>query len=108
MPASTKSNWQIIRQNMSANEDIKAMLHLFYMLLAILLFLSCVVGCIILLNILEKSDEPIESCINDVVGDGVCDDRQNIPECNYDEGDCCLIPRIMKFCEDCECYLGKC
>jgi hypothetical protein len=86
--------------------DIQAMIHLFLGLVAVIVLLLSFVGCIVLWNVL-KSDEPI-FCIHDVVGDGVCDDRQNIPECNYDEGDCCLIPRIMKFCEDCECYLGKC
>jgi hypothetical protein len=86
--------------------DIRAMIHLFLGLVAAIVLLLSFVGCIVLWNVL-KHGEPI-NCIDDVVGDGVCDDRQNIPECNYDDGDCCLIPRIMKFCEDCECYLGKC
>lgn len=84
------------------DKDIQQMIHLFCSLVGIILFLCGIVGCIILSNVL-KSDEPIP-CIDDVVSDGVCDDRQNIPECNYDEDDCCLIPRIMSFCEDCHCY----
>jgi hypothetical protein len=86
--------------------DIQAMIHLFLGLVAVIVLLLSFVGCIVLWNVL-KSDEPIY-CIDEVVGDGVCDDRQNILECNYDDGDCCLIPRIMTFCEDCECHLGKC
>jgi hypothetical protein len=71
-----------------------------------ILFLSSIAGCIVLWELVLK---PIpKRCIDDVVGDGICDDRQNVAQCNYDDGDCCLIPRILMFCEDCKCYLSKC
>merc|ERR1711971_494388 len=39
-----------------------------------------------------------------MVGEGTCDDDVNIPECNYDGGDCCG-PNKVCFSEysDCEC-----
>ena len=41
---------------------------------------------------------------NTWANDGICDDYGNIPECNYDGGDCCL-PLISNFvCYECFCY----
>ena len=39
----------------------------------------------------------------DLIGDGVCDDETNNPECGYDGGDCCGPNAIMDFCQDCLC-----
>ena len=36
-------------------------------------------------------------------GDGVCDDMNNLDECDYDAGDCCQIGS-HQICENCECY----
>ena len=36
------------------------------------------------------------------VGDGICDDENNIPECDYDLGDCCTDPH-QKYCKECKC-----
>ena len=40
------------------------------------------------------------------VNDGYCNDETNIPECNYDGGDCCLMEGIIKkdHCSECACY----
>ena len=38
------------------------------------------------------------------VGNGKCDDEVNIPECNYDGGDCCMEPYVQGFCTICVCY----
>jgi hypothetical protein len=52
--------------------------------LGIIGFLVTFIGCIVLHNYL------------------------NVPECGYDENDCCLSNRNTTFCEDCACHLGKC
>ena len=38
------------------------------------------------------------------VANGKCDDETNIPECNYDGGDCCIDPYVQGFCTICVCY----
>ena len=38
------------------------------------------------------------------VGNGKCDDETNIPECDYDGGDCCMDPYVQGFCTICVCY----
>ena len=38
------------------------------------------------------------------VNNGKCDDEVNIPECDYDGGDCCLEPYVQGFCTICVCY----
>ena len=46
----------------------------------------------------------LETCFNPFwVGDGYCDDTANIPECNYDGGDCCGTNAITHYCSACEC-----
>lgn len=35
--------------------------------------------------------------------DMFCDDDMNIPECNFDEGDCCSEEKENDFCEECLC-----
>ena len=40
------------------------------------------------------------------VQDGYCDDENNIPECNFDGGDCCLEEVLTDYCSICAC-LGK-
>ena len=40
------------------------------------------------------------------MGDFICDDKTNIPECDFDGGDCCIIDSnhsIDIFCEKCFC-----
>ena len=48
-----------------------------------------------------------ETCLAGVthvfVGDGVCNDETNNPECNYDGGDCCLMNVNTDSCFDCNC-----
>lgn len=45
-----------------------------------------------------------------MVGDQNCDDFLNVPEYNYDEGDCCpIVPlsnRAFDFCQECKECLG--
>ena len=43
-------------------------------------------------------------CDEDYIGDGYCDDALNIPECNFDVGDCCLPNKVTDFCFECECF----
>ena len=45
-------------------------------------------------------------CIEDKLGDGICQDYNNAPQCDYDHGDCCL-PRLPNF-EDEKCCLCEC
>ena len=41
------------------------------------------------------------------IGDGFCDDANNIEECDYDGGDCCGINVQKNFCVNCTCT-GRC
>ena len=43
-------------------------------------------------------------CDEDYIGDGFCDDALNIPQCNFDVGDCCLPNTITDFCFECQCF----
>jgi hypothetical protein len=36
-------------------------------------------------------------------GDGKCDDGNNIPECDWDGGDCCGCNVIPGHCTECQC-----
>ena len=47
---------------------------------------------------------PIIDCPNlQWNGDGICDDLNNIFECNFDGGDCCGSNVITDYCSDCLC-----
>ena len=59
-------------------------------------------------NVCIRSDN---YCIKDQIGDGICQDYNNSPFCNYDLGDCCMPVRELDFCCSCickefECYPG--
>lgn len=41
--------------------------------------------------------------VAEMVGDGVCDDWTNNPDCDYDGGDCCLTIRNKSRCFFCQC-----
>ena len=41
------------------------------------------------------------------LGDGYCDDANNVADCSYDYGDCCLENVITDYCSICECIEGK-
>ena len=56
-------------------------------------------------NICVKSDN---YCIEDQIGDGICQDHNNSPFCDYDQGDCCLPFRVLDFCCDCICRQLDC
>jgi hypothetical protein len=73
----------------------------------ILVLLLCLVGGIVAVWNVLKSDEPIIHCLTDTIGDGVCDDKQNIVECRYDGMDCCVRTSDRSICEVCECHLWK-
>jgi hypothetical protein len=87
-------------------EDINRIICLFFSLVAVIVLLIMFVGGIVLWEIKLKTGPT--RCIEVVIGDGVCDDRQNVAECNYDGQDCCLHTVNTSFCEDCRCHLGKC
>ena len=40
-------------------------------------------------------------------GDNVCDDVNNVIECDFDSGDCCKKGANIDFCTWCECYESK-
>jgi hypothetical protein len=73
----------------------------------ILVSLLCFVGGLVAVWNVLKSDEPIIHCLTDTIGDGVCDDKQNIVECRYDGMDCCVRTSDRSICEVCECHLWK-
>ena len=56
-------------------------------------------------NVCVKSDN---YCIKDQIGDGICQDHNNSPFCDYDQGDCCLPVRVLDFCCDCICRQLDC
>ena len=41
------------------------------------------------------------------MGNGACNDDANTAECNYDGGDCCLIPVNTELCSACTCHLQQ-
>ena len=43
-------------------------------------------------------------CVPEELGDGVCQDYNNGPYCNYDLGDCCLVPGNLTKCCQCACH----
>ena len=45
-------------------------------------------------------------CFKDWMGDGFCDDEVNVPECNFDLGDCCNSGSSHEFCQNCVCFNG--
>ena len=50
----------------------------------------------------EEHGKP-QSCLHhEWIGDGVCDDENNIPECDFDGGDCC-VDTEQQHCKVCEC-----
>ena len=41
------------------------------------------------------------------IGDSLCDDKTNTPDCDYDGGDCCGYNVNTDFCSDCKCYVNE-
>ena len=41
------------------------------------------------------------------IGDWFCDDITNIPECNFDGGDCCHVDSFTFSCNFCICYMDN-
>ena len=47
----------------------------------------------------------LESCeYQKIAGDGICNDEANLPDCNFDFGDCCLMAINNAMCANCECH----
>jgi hypothetical protein len=88
------------------DDDINRIIYLFFSLIAVIVLLSMFVWGIVLWE--TKFKPGWTPCIEVVIGDGICDDRQNVAVCNYDGQDCCLTTVNTSFCEDCRCHLGKC
>ena len=40
----------------------------------------------------------------DYIGDGYCDDENNIEDCQFDSGDCCGPDVFTDYCLECICY----
>ena len=45
-------------------------------------------------------------CNQGWIGDGYCDDMNNIEICNYDGGDCCGDNVNTQYCFRCQCHSG--
>lgn len=43
------------------------------------------------------------SCYTDYIGDLYCDDQNNVEECQFDGGDCCLEVINDDYCIECIC-----
>lgn len=48
----------------------------------------------------------LKGCIDSWQGDGICDDQNNIIECGFDGGDCCLLCKDTSQCSECKCHEG--
>ena len=44
------------------------------------------------------------TCLDSLKGDDYCDDANNIADCDYDYGDCCLTPVKTTYCDSCVCH----
>jgi hypothetical protein len=42
-------------------------------------------------------------CIEIWLGDGICDDKNNMANCIFDGGDCCNPTADKTYCADCYC-----
>ena len=55
-------------------------------------------------NIPECDYDDLDCCLNpNLVSDGICNDGTNNPDCNYDGGDCCLMNVNTDSCSECNC-----
>ena len=53
-------------------------------------------------------DLPKSSCpVQDLVGDRYCDDKANIPECDFDAKDCCELENDRSLCDNCSCITNQ-
>ena len=57
----------------------------------------------------EKSDASEETlqklCPYEfLMNDGICDDKSNTYQCDFDGGDCCRKDSIMDLCLQCQCF----
>ena len=51
----------------------------------------------------DEEDTPKTCDMHEWIGDGVCDDENNVLECDYDGGDCCDDTADKTYCTVCEC-----
>ena len=49
-----------------------------------------------------------QGCIDEWIGDDICDDENNNNECQFDGGDCCGANVDTTWCTACECLEGGC
>ena len=54
--------------------------------------------------ILIGTDTACESWFAEYIGDGYCDDMNNVEDCQYDGGDCCGPDIYTDYCVECICY----
>ena len=52
------------------------------------------------------STTKLKKCDYYSIGDSYCDDSNNIADCDFDGGDCCLTPIINQYCSECWCYVN--
>ncbi len=50
------------------------------------------------------SNKLLDQCnLQELVGNGICNDESNIKDCAYDGGDCCSEHGILVLCKECTC-----
>merc|ERR1712051_442063 len=60
------------------------------------------------MNNSSTSEQPWPDCPKpEFIGDWFCDDITNIPECNFDGGDCCHVDSFTFSCNFCICYMDN-
>lgn len=58
-----------------------------------------------LLEAVAKRKKPPCAAMEDKIGDGICQRKNNNFKCDYDGGDCCRVNADLKSCIDCSCHL---
>ena len=48
----------------------------------------------------------LSDCDVSRIGNMVCEDESNVPECGFDGGDCCLKNGVKMECSVCDCHLN--
>ena len=55
---------------------------------------------------IDVSESTTSGCEHSWIGDGYCDDTNNIMECSFDGGDCCGPNVNTAYCNQCQCLTG--
>ena len=62
--------------------------------------------CLVVFYLLETISLSVPGCDNvQLVGNGLCNNKTNNPDCNYDGGDCCVVNANTTHCSECACHV---